>query len=103
MESALKTERTLKLLADGYARELLNELSDEPLSAPELVTRCAFSRTTVYRRLEQLESAGLVEVTIDIRRNGNHRRVYRPAVEQLTYSIGDQQVEGTVRPPAQSA
>lgn len=103
MQNALDTERTLELLADPYARELLEWLSDEALSAPELEERCSFSRTTVYRRLEQMEDAGLVEVTLQIRRNGNHRRVYRPAIDELTFSVSEQHVEGAVRQAPRTA
>ena len=89
MESIDNAELQLELLGDQYARELMNRLSSEPQSAPDLVDRCSFSRTTVYRRLDQLESAGLVEAQLELRRDGNHRQVYRLAVEQITFSLGD--------------
>ncbi len=103
MENSIDTERTLELLADPYARDLLERLTHEPMSAPELEKRCSFSRTTVYRRLEQLEAAGLVTVTLELRRNGNHRRLYRPAIDELTISLDDQEIEGQRRQAPQTA
>lgn len=103
MQESLDTEATLELLADSYAREVMNQLGDGPTAAPELVERCPFSRTTVYRRLDELEAAGLVDVTLELRRDGNHRRVYEPAIEELRVSVSDDGVTGAVREAAPTA
>ena len=102
MEDSFEMETTLELLADRYAREIINRLNDAPASAPELAQRCSCSRTTVYRRLDQLDAAGLVSVTLELRRDGNHRRVYENAVEELTFSVSDQGVTGHIRNTAQT-
>ena len=98
METIDESELQLELLGDQYARELMNRLSSEPQSAPELVKRCSFSRTTVYRRLDELESAGLLEANLELRRDGNHRQVYRPAVEKITFSLTNDSGQDRHRP-----
>jgi len=96
MSHELDLEDALELLADEYARAILEALSGETLSAAELTDACDFSRVTVYRRLDQLAEAGLVSVGMEVDADGHHRRVYRNALEQLTLSVCGDGFEGEV-------
>jgi DNA-binding transcriptional ArsR family regulator len=73
----------LSLLSDEYAREILNLLVDQPHSARELVNRLDMSRATVYRRLDDLESAGVVESSLCLDPDGHHRKCFSAAVDCL--------------------
>ncbi|WP_239642090.1 ArsR/SmtB family transcription factor [Natrinema versiforme] len=73
----------LELLSDDHARCVLDELGEAPRSASELVERLDSSRATVYRRLDSLESAGLVRSSISVQANGHHRQRYRIAVDRV--------------------
>ncbi|MFB6228344.1 MAG: ArsR/SmtB family transcription factor, partial [Halobacteriales archaeon] len=66
-------EAILSLLNDEYARDILDALGRESLSARELTDRMDASRPTVYRRLDSLEEAGVVESTMQIHPEGHHR------------------------------
>lgn len=56
-------------------------LADGPRAASELVDELTISRPTVYRRLDRLESAGLVESSMRIREGGHHRKRFHLAVD----------------------
>lgn len=73
----------LSLLSDEYAREVLNLLVDQPLSARELIERLDMSRATVYRRLDRLESAGVLESSMCLDPDGHHRKCFYVVVDRL--------------------
>lgn len=79
----------LELMGDEYARTILAETSQQPLSAQKLQEVCDASERTVYRRLEQLESLGLVEEEIEIDPNGHHRTLYQTTVENVLVELED--------------
>lgn len=80
-------ETVLELLADDHAREILTQTSRQPMSAQELEDACGVSERTVYRRLERLESLGLVEESIEIDRDGHHRTQYETALKNVLVEI----------------
>jgi DNA-binding transcriptional ArsR family regulator len=82
-EPAVDVPEVLSLLSDEYARELLGVLSEESLSARELVDRLDMSRATVYRRLDRLESAGILETSMCIDPDGHHRKCFDVVVERM--------------------
>ena len=81
-------EAMLSLMSDDYARSILDALGEQPLAARELVERLDVSRATVYRRLDTLESAGVVESSMSIHPDGHHRNEYRLTVEQMQLTFG---------------
>jgi predicted transcriptional regulator len=81
-------EAMLSLMSDEYARDILNVLGEEPLAARELVDRLDASRATVYRRLNRLESAGVVESSMTIHPEGHHRKEFRTTVERMDLTFG---------------
>ncbi|AEH36056.1 ArsR/SmtB family transcription factor [Halopiger xanaduensis] len=97
-EHGLEIDAALALLGDDYAQEILAVLIENPATAKELTERCPGSRVTIYRRLNRLEDAGLVETEIRIRSDGNHCERYRLAVEKITVSITEDGFESELRP-----
>lgn len=92
----IEPDRVLELLADEYAREILQYLEQEPHATTELIDRCEFSRVTVYRRLNDLEEAGIVSVDIRPALDGNHKKVYTNELRELTLSVSGDGFEGRV-------
>ena len=78
----------LDLLGDEYAREVLRAVIDRPRSATEVAEATTVSKSTAFRRLDRLESAGLVEArpAIDVDR-GNHHRRFEPVFEAITIEV----------------
>lgn len=81
------------LLDDACARRILTATSVEPMSANELATRCDVSRQTVYRRLEELEDAGLVTERTRPREDGHHDAVYAATLEEVRLRLADGELE----------
>lgn len=82
-EPSVDVTEALSLLSDEYAREVLSLLVDQPLSARELIDRTDMSRSTVYRRLDGLESAGVLESSLCLDPDGHHRKCFYVAVDRL--------------------
>jgi DNA-binding transcriptional ArsR family regulator len=73
----------LSLLSDEYAREMLNALVEDPLSARALSERLDMSRATVYRRLNRLESAGVIDSSMTVDPEGHHRKQFSVVVDRM--------------------
>jgi DNA-binding transcriptional ArsR family regulator len=84
----IDTAELLSLLSDEYARKILRALGEEPLSIAAVEDRLDISKTTAYRRLDRLESAGVVEESLDLRPDGHHRRQFRLCVERTRIRFG---------------
>lgn len=81
------SEELLALLSDDHAREILQSVSSEALPAREIADRVDLSRPTVYRRLNRLESAGLVTMSMSYDPDGHHRKQYRTTLEEVVLSM----------------
>lgn len=90
----VQLEAALELLADEYAQSILQTLVGETLSASELTDRCEASSVTVYRRLNELEEVGLVVSEMKLDPDGNHRKVFSNALEEITLSLCPDGFEG---------
>jgi len=77
------TKEVLSLLSDEYALEMLNVLVEESLSARTLSERLDMSRATVYRRLDRLESAGVIQSSLAVDPQGHHRKQFSVVVDRL--------------------
>jgi len=82
-EPTVDTSEVLSLLSDEYAREMLNVLVEESLSARALSERLDMSRATVYRRLNRLESAGVIESSMVVDPQGHHRKQFSVVVDRM--------------------
>jgi len=51
----------LDALGDAVSREILTAAADAPVTVEQLATACDVSESTVYRRLDRLNTLGLVE------------------------------------------
>jgi DNA-binding transcriptional ArsR family regulator len=87
----------LDLLTDEYVRTILLQASDAPMSARELVAACGSSRPTVYRRLDRLEEAGLVETATCYDADGHHRRRFRGTLSAASIRLAADGFEAVVR------
>lgn len=77
------------LLDDEYARSLLAATSHEPMTASELSDQCDMSVSTVYRRLDALESCDLVASRVRPDADGDHTREYESQLDRLLVSLDD--------------
>lgn len=82
-------EALLSLLSDEYARDIVEAVSTEALPAREIATRLDISRATVYRRLNRLEEAGVLEASMAYDPDGNHRQHFRATLDTVELSLED--------------
>lgn len=80
-------EAVVDLLTDEYARQILRAVTEEAKPACELVELLGVSRPTVYRRLDDLEDAGLVEPAMSFDPDGHHRREFHARFDELTVTL----------------
>jgi DNA-binding IclR family transcriptional regulator len=108
-EQAMGTEELLELLDANYTQAILEASRGEPKSASDLAEECGASRPTVYRRLNSLQDAGLVETGMAYDADGHHRTVFEATLESMSVDVGDEGLSVTVetnpterRPPRRS-
>lgn len=81
------------VLADDCARTIMEATAREPQSAAELGAQCEASKTTVYRRLAELEDHGLVEVRQRPDTDGHHHKVYAATLDHVGIDLTDDGID----------
>ena len=82
-------EDVVDLLADEYAQSILRATSVKGMSADELSTHCGMSPPTVYRRLESLRAADLVEERQRVDPDGHHAKEYYASLSDVHIGLED--------------
>lgn len=77
------------LLEDEYARAILRQTSEQPLSATDLMDRCDASKATTYRRIDRLQEHELIESYQEYDPDGHHYQVYAATLDELNVSLDD--------------
>lgn len=77
----------LELLDADHTQTILAETRAAPRSARALADVCGASRATIYRRLNRLEDAELVESGMRYDADGHHRTVYEATLESVTVDV----------------
>lgn len=80
-------EELLALLDADHTQTILEETRDTPLPARALAEACGTSRATIYRRLNSLEDAEIVESRMRYDADGHHRTVYEATLESVTVDV----------------
>ena len=87
-------DEILSLLADDYVQSILETLGEGSKPATEIAADCEASTVTVYRRLDRLETVGLVAATTQIAADGNHRAAYRVRHASVDVSLTEDGLTG---------
>lgn len=85
------------LLADEYAKAILEEISSEPMTIPELTTHLDASRTTVYRRIQTLSELDLVESQIRPEPGGTDATAYAATLSEINIALESGSFEAEVK------
>ena len=78
-----------ELLDDEYARDVLAATSVEPMSAEQLAEHCEASPPTVYRRLDSLREADLVDAQRKLDPDGHHYEVFTASLARVEVELED--------------
>jgi Sugar-specific transcriptional regulator TrmB. len=89
-------ETVATLLADEAARTILTETVREPRSAAELTETCQVSGPTVYRRLESLERAELIDMETRLDPDGDHYEVYSATLDRAVFDLQPETLDCSV-------
>lgn len=82
-------EDVLDALDDPDCRTILR-LLDEPLTVSELTDSCEIPESTMYRKLDLLSDASLVETQMEIRTDGCHTRRFAVNFDEVRLSLTDE-------------
>lgn len=88
----------LSLLDDDYTQSILVALCEGPRRGRDLADRCEASRPTVYRRVNQLEDAGLIRTEMRVDPDGHHCKEFHLVRDRLTVAVEDGTITVTVQP-----
>mgnify|MGYP002760383065 CR=1 FL=1 len=77
----------LDALGDKKTRRCLRVLNGDPKSAREVSERTGYSLPTIYRRLNTLRQAGLIESQTTIDPSGDHYETFATAIERITVEM----------------
>ena len=80
-------ERVLQLLADEETRTLFQQLSS-PKTTRELISECDIARSTAYRKITELENAGLL-IEVDHVDDSEQPTAYVRPLEEIVLRVGD--------------
>lgn len=83
-----EVDRVLGLLDDADCRAILETAGDGLWNATNLSETCDVPLSTMYRKLERLTEAGLLEDHLDIRGSGKHTREYARRIEDVSVTVG---------------
>lgn len=76
----------LDALNDEDCRTILR-LLEEPLTVNELTERCEVPQSTMYRKLDLLSDASLVDEQLELRGDGRHTRRYVVNFDEVRLSL----------------
>jgi len=81
-------DAVLDALDDPACRSIVSAL-DAPQTADELAAACDIPRSTVYRKLDLLAAASLVEESTEVRPDGHHATRYALDFEGVHVTLDD--------------
>lgn len=83
-------QQLLDVLDDADCRAILDETSENVLTAAEISETCDLPLSTTYRKLEFLTEAGILEELTRIRQSGKHASEYTRLNDQIVISVSPQ-------------
>ncbi len=83
----------LDALGDKKTRKCCRVLNDAERSARDVAELTGYSLPTVYRRLNALRQAGIIESRTQIDPDGDHYETFTTVTEQITVDLDEFQVE----------
>ncbi|MDH3276562.1 MAG: winged helix-turn-helix domain-containing protein [Nitrosopumilus sp.] len=95
VEDNTKKADLLEIVSDKYCRSILNAIMDKPKSAVELSRECQIPISTIYRRIQMLHDAKMLNTSGQISEEGKKFFLYKSKIKEINacYNKGDVQVE----------
>lgn len=95
VEDESKKDDLLEIVSDKYCRSILNAIMDKPKSAVELSRECQIPISTIYRRIQMLHDAKMLNTSGQISEEGKKFFLYKSKIKEIQahYNNGDVQIE----------
>jgi predicted transcriptional regulator len=87
-ETEIDSDRLVTALGNPRASRLLVEAT-EPMTVPELSDTCDVPLSTAYRKVKQLERAGLLSESSGFASQGHHATRYERTFDSVEIDLGD--------------
>ena len=85
----LSATELFDLFGDEYTRRVYQTVTAQPRSGRAVAEAADVSRTTAYRRLNELRDAGLVRTEMMICDDGHHKERFEAVATSLSVSLDD--------------
>ena len=82
-----KIQTILEIMADRYSRDLLRTTRELPKSAFRMSQDTGIPISTVYRRIQKLQDAGVVRVSGEINLEGKKHFLYQSRVKAISSKV----------------
>jgi len=86
-EPDLPATELLELLGDEYTHAVLGAVLERPRTGAELVEATDVSKATVYRRLDRLQEAGIVDARLKLDTDGHHCKQFYPTAASVRVGL----------------
>lgn len=101
--SRVAVDALVELLNDEYAPDILARIHEEPKGARTLAEECDASRPTVYRRLNRLREAGVVDEEMRYDEDGHHHKAFRLVADAAELRLAESGFEAELSTSEPSA
>ena len=91
-------EILFEILADKYARTILESTMEMPKSVIELSTECGIPISTAYRRVRMLHNHKLVGISGSINKDGKKYFLYKSKVKSIMACFNNGSLEAEIVP-----
>ena len=93
-----KIQGILEVMADKYSRDLLRTTQEFPKSAFKISQETGIPISTVYRRIQKLQDAGVVRVSGEINLEGKKHFLYQSKVKAISSKIAGEFINVEIIP-----
>ena len=98
VEQEEKIQGILEIMADKYSRDLLRTTRDLPKSALRISQETGIPISTVYRRIQTLQDAGVVRVSGEINLEGKKHFLYQSKVKAISSKVAGEFINVEIIP-----
>jgi len=98
VEQEEKIQDILEIMADKYSRDLLRATGEVPKSAFRISQETGIPISTVYRRIQKLQDAGVVRVSGEINLEGKKHFLYQSKVKAISSKVAGEFINVEIIP-----
>jgi predicted transcriptional regulator len=102
-QAPVDADTLLALLGDDYAYQILKAVVERPRTGREIREATGVSKATVYRRLDRLEEAGIVDSTMQLDEDGHHCKQFHAVTQSIQVQFGEDEFTAQIEAGSDAA